>query len=351
MMILLAALSIFFILTVFGSLIRNDYWAFKILEYPRLQKLFLVFIVFGLWFYYWPIEQTFHKILIAGLGVCIIYLLYKILPYTSLSKKEMKTVASNNPDNEIKIFAANVLQDNKEYGRMLQQIRSCNPDLILLLETDEGWAEGVKELGNDYPYQLLKPINNTYGLLFYSRLKLENGSINFLVKNDIPSIDGILYLPSGQQVQFWGLHPEPPVPGENLYSTAKDKVLMKVALKVKECKIPCFVFGDLNDVAWSHTTELFRKTSQLLDPRRGRGFYSTFSAHHWFVRFPLDYIFCSEHFGLINMKRLPKNGSDHFATFSHLLFDPQLKKVQDAPVADRHEMKDAKEMAAQEVKE
>ena len=71
-------------------------------------------------------------------------------------------------------------------------------------------------------------------------------------------------------------HPEPPVPGENLYSTAKDKELMKVALKAKECKLPCIVFGDLNDVAWSHTTELFRKTSELLDPRRGRGFYSTF---------------------------------------------------------------------------
>jgi endonuclease/exonuclease/phosphatase (EEP) superfamily protein YafD len=126
---------------------------------------------------------------------------------------------------------------------------------------------------------------------------------------------------------------------------------MKVALKVKECNTPCIVFGDLNDVAWSHTTELFRKTSRLLDPRRGRGFYSTFSAHHWFIRFPLDYVFCSEHFGLINMKRLPKNGSDHFATFTHLLFQAGLKNVQEPPKADAEETKEAQAMASQPVVE
>lgn len=120
---------------------------------------------------------------------------------------------------------------------------------------------------------------------------------------------------------------------------------MKVALKAKECQLPCIVFGDLNDVAWSHTTELFRKTSELLDPRRGRGFYSTFSAHHWYIRYPLDYIFCSKEFSLISMQRLPKNGSDHFATLTHLALRPDLTKEQNPPKADKEVLEEAHELA------
>jgi endonuclease/exonuclease/phosphatase (EEP) superfamily protein YafD len=122
---------------------------------------------------------------------------------------------------------------------------------------------------------------------------------------------------------------------------------MKVALKVRENKLPCMVFGDLNDVAWSYTTTLFRKTSELLDPRRGRGFYSTFSAKSRFMRFPLDYIFCSKDFGLISMKRMPKNGSDHFAIVTELAYQPALQSQQHAPHADKDELVEAKETASQ----
>jgi endonuclease/exonuclease/phosphatase (EEP) superfamily protein YafD len=255
------------------------------------------------------------------------------------------------PENELTIYSANVLEENTEYERLLDQIKSSDPDIIFLLETNQAWANAMQPLKQDYPFFLEQPIENTYGLLFYSKFKLEDAKVNYLVKNDIPSIEAILVLPSGNRMKLWGVHPEPPVPGENLYSTAKDKELMKIALHARDCDLPCIVFGDLNDVAWSHTTELFRKTSELLDPRRGRGLYSTFSAHSHIMRFPLDYIFCSKHFALISMNRLPKNGSDHFAILTHLVYQPQSAKKNEQPHADKEELKEAKEIAAQPVKE
>jgi endonuclease/exonuclease/phosphatase (EEP) superfamily protein YafD len=349
MQIFLAVVSVLMILTVLLSLIKSDFWLYKVFEYPRLQKLALILIVTGCWIFFWPLKSLFYQVVFSTLILATVYLIYKVWPYTTFSKKEMKKVVSKDPSNELKIFAANVLQDNTQYGRMLQQIRGCNPDLIFLLETNPAWADAMKDLEKDYPYKLLAPLDNTYGLLFYSRLPLQQEKIQFLVKDHVPSIEARVVLPSGQQIQMWGLHPEPPLPGESLYSTAKDKELMKVALKVKDCRLPCIVFGDLNDVAWSHTTELFRKTSELLDPRRGRGFYSTFSAHSWFIRFPLDYIFCSREFGLIGMRRMPKNGSDHFATFTHLAFDKNIKPQQEAKKADAGELQEAKEKAGQPV--
>ena len=351
MIAVLSIVTILLVVAVLITLVHNDYWVFKVLEYPRLQKMVLVVIALGGWLFYWPQLNLFQQVLFYLLCASAVYLAYKIWPYTAIAPKEMKTVAAADDSTSLKIFAANVFQDNRDYQRMLQQISSTNPDIIFLLETDKGWADGVQELVKKYPNTLQKPIDNTYGLLFFSRLPIEGGKVNFLVKDDIPSIEATLILANGQKVKMWGLHPEPPVPGENLYATAKDKELMKVALQVADCPLPAIVFGDLNDVAWSHTTELFRKTSRLLDPRRGRGFYSTFSAHHWFVRFPLDYIFCSKEFGLVKMKRLPKNGSDHFATFTHLVFNENLKTKQQPPKPYKDELEEAKETAAQPLKE
>ena len=45
MITILAILTVFLILAVFIPLVHNDYWLFKVLEYPRLQKLVLVLLV------------------------------------------------------------------------------------------------------------------------------------------------------------------------------------------------------------------------------------------------------------------------------------------------------------------
>lgn len=345
MQIVLSILSLLMILSVVMSMVHKSYWVFRVLEYPRLQKLAIIIPLTVTWLYYQPFDHLATTLVFAGLCISIAYLVYKISPYTFLNRREMKKVK---PDqgNTIRVFAANVYQHNRCYDQMLAQIRKADPDIIFLLETDHGWERAVNDLSETHPYTLREALDNTYGLLFFSRYRMLHGKVVHLVKPDIPSIEAVIVLPSGQKVQLYGLHPEPPVPGENLYATAKDKELMKVALKVREHELPCIVFGDLNDVAWSHTTELFRKTSELLDPRRGRGFYSTFSAKSWFIRFPLDYIFCSEDFGLVRMYRMPKNGSDHFAVVTELCYRQALRKVQEPPKADQEELQEAKETAA-----
>ncbi len=351
MLVLLSILSIGLIAAAAITLVHNDYWVFKIFEYPRLQKLLVMVGCIAGWLLLLEEMEYHHYVILFLLIGFSIYYVAHIFPYTSFWPKEIKRCPPTSKKAGLKVFAANVLQDNRDYHRMLQQIKRTDPDIVFLLETDEGWAEAMQVLEEAYSYTLLEPLDNTYGLLFYSRLKMRHGRVVYRVKNTIPSIEAVVELPNGQPVQLWGLHPEPPVPGENMYATAKDKELMKVALLARKCKLPSVVFGDLNDVAWSHTTKLFRKTSGLLDPRIGRGFYSTFSAHHWWIRFPLDYIFCSSDFGLMNMRRLPPNGSDHFATFVHLIYEPSLEEQQSAPLATAEDISEAKELAQQPLQE
>ena len=114
-----------------------------------------------------------------------------------------------------------------------------------------------------------------------------------------------------------------------------------VGKEVAKIKEPVIVMGDLNDVAWSHTTTLFQKVSGLLDPRRGRGLFSTFDARNPVMRWPLDHVFHSKHFELLELDRLPGFGSDHFPVYIKLAITPEAALKQEEPQAAPEEKQDA----------
>lgn len=95
---------------------------------------------------------------------------------------------------------------------------------------------------------------------------------------------------------------------------------------------------------WSYTTKLFQRTSGLLDPRIGRGFFNTYSVFVPFFRYPLDHVFYSEHFKLVDLKKLPKFGSDHFPVCVELQYEPAAAQQQEVPQADASDQAEAQEM-------
>lgn len=324
-------------------LVRNDYWAFRVFEYPRLQKLFLTLLVFVLYISFFWKTDGYELFFILLLGANTAYLTYQIFPFTFLAKKVLLNKTKTDKPNQISIISSNVFQDNKNTSGCLSVINRYDPDLVLLLETDQFWFKGTESLKEKYPHQVLVPLENTYGMLLYSKLEFINPEVRYLVDEEIPSIKTKVKLPSGQIIQLFCLHPTPPVPGENLYSTERDKELLLVAKEVKKNPAPSIVIGDLNDVAWSYSTTLFTKISGMLDPRIGRGFYNTFHAQHRFLRFPLDHVFCTTDFKLNKMKRLENFSSDHFPIFISLQYEKLADLQQEEPVADQEDIALAEE--------
>lgn len=327
----------------FLPLIRNDYWIFRVFEYPRLQKLIINILLLLVFVANYQLAGPAEFIFTVALSINMIYLAWQVYPFTIISKKQLVNTEKLVSDKTISLFIGNIYQYNREAQKYLEFLQDLDPDVIMVVETDHWWAKQLQPLTNSHPYTLQVPLENTYGMLLYSKLELVDDEIKYLVEKDIPSVHAMIKLPSGDLIQFHGLHPTPPVPGENPRSTERDKEILIVAKQAKACKIPVIVAGDLNDVAWSYTTSLFSKISGLLDPRKGRGFFNTFHAKYPILRFPLDHVFCSVDFTLLAIKRLPTFGSDHFPMYIKLQYDPQGGKKQAEPKADAGDLETAKE--------
>lgn len=327
-------------------LVRNDYWIFRVFDYPRLQKLVLNIIAVTLWSYFFNGSASVFWSFVAALLVNIIYLFNLILPFTVIGKKQVYAVDKDLPEQSISIMIANVFEDNTNKKGCVAEVLKANPDVVVLLETNKLWEQQTIALQDTYPHSVKVPLENTYGLLLYSKLELIDPQVKYLVEEGIPSIHTQIRLLNRQIVQFYAVHPTPPVPGENVRSTERDKELLMVADLAKACKTPVIVAGDLNDVAWSYTTELFLKMSGLLDPRRGRGFFNSFNAHYPFMRFPLDHAFTSKHFKLKQIKRFNNFGSDHFPIYLSLQYEAEAATQQKSMKPDADDIEEAEEKKA-----
>lgn len=330
-------LAILLLIAVLVPLVKSDHWTVRILDYPRNQKLVLLLVAMA-----WAIAmhgraEVVDHTLLGALAVATVYVVWLVWPYSPLGKKMVRRVKPRSPEEVLRLLVCNVYQDNREYGRMAALIQVRDPDIVFLLETDAAWQQGIAAAVQHLEHRIEVPLDNTYGLLFYSRFPLKGEQVRYLIDKEIPSIVTDLVF-RGRTIRFYGLHPTPPVPQENPESTERDAEVLMIGREAKECPHPVIVFGDLNDVAWSHTTRLFLRISGLLDPRRGRGMFSTFHAKYPLLRWPLDHFFVSGHFRLAAMRVERNVGSDHFPIALNVV----LRKEDDtealeADTGDRHE--------------
>lgn len=327
---------------------RSDAWWVRGWDFPRLQVLTLIALV-AAGLVLLPDAgdagdgpSWLRALLLVALAGCACHQLWMMYPYLPIARKQVQqSRAGPAQPSSLRMLTANVLMSNRDAARLLAIVRDADPDVILMVETDARWQRQLGVLRQTHPYHVEQPQDNTYGMLLYSRLPLLDAQVEFLVQRDVPSIHAGVRLRSGVTVALHCLHPRPPFPTEDDSSTGRDAELLLVGKRIKQRDGPAVVMGDLNDVAWSRTNYLFQDISGLLDPRIGRGFFNTFHAKLPFLRFPLDHFFHSNDFRLIDFRRLPAFGSDHFPVFIALSFEPTAPAQQPQLHADRDEKQEA----------
>ena len=338
-----AAIAGIVILCTALPLLPHEAWWIRVFDFPRRQIALITLLTIPAYIGLAGFDAALDWFFVGALAVCTLYQIARIGIYTPLFPKQAQDAANGAEESCVGIVVANVLTPNRNAEALLRIVRACDPDVLLFVETDDWWEAQLDSLEATYPYTVKCPKDNLYGMHLYSRLELVEPKLRFLVQPDVPSIHTHVRLRSGECIEMHCMHPRPPAPAEAPSSTERDAELLLVAKNVAAAGQAAIVLGDLNDVAWSATTRLFQKISGMLDPRVGRGMFSTFHAKHPWLRWPLDHIFISPEFTVVSLSRLEYFGSDHFPMHARLCYTPRAAAVQAAPEPDAEDQAVAEE--------
>lgn len=279
-------------------------------DFPRQQYLALALVLLAAA----PFVADWTPIwlgVLAVLAATAFVQIALIAEFTPLARKQSSGFDPRRDDGDaFRLVAANVKMSNRQREAMRAELARADPDILVLMEVDDGWAETLSSLTGRYPHVVSRPQNNSYGMIVASKLELADIVVDCLLTADVPSVVTTVRTKAGRRFRLYAIHPEPPVPHRG--TTGRDGETALVALRARKETRPVVVTGDLNDVAWSKTTRRFRRLSRLLDPRIGRFVFSTFDARIPLLRWPLDHLFHSAEFRLAGMRRLAPCGSDHF---------------------------------------
>ncbi len=313
----------------------------RIWEFPRAQISALGLLgQAAMW--RWGTSGRADRALRAALAAALAYQAAKMVPYTRLYPRQVPDAGDVPDECCIRLFMANVLQDNRRADLVLQAVRDADPDVVCLVETDAWWTSALQPLVADYPHVMKHPLSNDYGMFLCSRLPITSSEVRFVVSEDVPSIRAVVQLRSGDEVVVYAVHPPPPLPESPSYG--RDAELVLTGRQIADEGKPAVVIGDLNDVAWSYTAKLFQRISHMVDPRIGRGMFSTFHSEHPLARYPLDHVFHSRDFTLKELRVLSYTGSDHFPIVAELAYTPERKAEAALPTASTDDLENAEEM-------
>ena len=301
-------LSILLILISILPFIKHQHWVFRTAEFIKIQLILLQLITIVGLFVFTKKNTLFWSVFTIQI-LLILYHSYLLLHYTKFYK--IKHKRAHHP-NKTKIISANIYQFNKHYNRFINLIEQQQPDIFVSMESNKDWEVALQKLEKQYPHTQKVTLENTYGMHLYSKIPFESVKTHFFVADDVPSIEAHFKTEDGKDFILFCVHPPPPSPTEEETSKERDGDLLSVAKLVKRTNKPTLVIGDFNSVAWSTISKLFRKNSELIDGRKGRGILASFHAKYWFLRAPLDLVFHSTTVFINELRVLKNIGSDHF---------------------------------------
>lgn len=314
---ILLVLAVIMLAAALVSLIHTNSGIVRMLDFVRepsiylaalLAILALIFAGSGRW--------LVIGVLLASAGIN----LYRMWPYSALASAEIPMPDDVDGMSCVRVLSLNVLQENDQHDRVARLIEREDPDLLLLMETDQAWIDALEPQLSRYGYRLEKPLDNTYGMAFATRLQVDRAEMVSNTDANTPTLYATMRTPDGARFEMIGLHPRPPRPKES--TKLRDEKIARAAARTPDHLGNVLAIGDFNDVPWSRTTQKLVKRGDYFDPRVGRGTFATFPENWALLGWPLDQLFVKNGVKVERFRILPNVGSDHLPLAADVCVNP-----------------------------
>jgi endonuclease/exonuclease/phosphatase (EEP) superfamily protein YafD len=258
----------------------------------------------------WSLWRKRRKI--AGVSLITLglnaWLIGSLLGQTSFS------VQSTISQESVRVASLNVLTSNQRHGEVLEYLRSCDADLIFLMEVDDVWSSAMEPLIATHPHHLVHPQSDNFGIALFSRLPLQELRVvhEFQMGPDIgpytkPSLTAHLQIGT-RELHFYGIHPVPPAGRIAWYS--RNNQLRAVAYQVAASKTPSLVMGDFNSTPWCEGMQSIREAGSLDFHSSSPPWQPTWRVTSVFA-IPIDHTLSTSSLIITRRQIGPDVGSDH----------------------------------------
>ena len=209
----------------------------------------------------------------------------------------------------LRVALVNINAANRNPEPLFAFLKKSDPDFIIIEEITPAWAGMMTNLAKAYPFSVVQPRDDCFGIGLYSRIPFFNGTIIDTGPVGVPSVRAAIVTHLGKFVLL-ATHPVPPKNSE--HSRWRNEHLQELAGIVRQSKWPVLVVGDLNTSPWSTHFHRLLHDAGLADSMRGYGIQASWPTDFAPLRIPIDHALHTAGFRIADRRLGPDIGSDHF---------------------------------------
>jgi len=210
----------------------------------------------------------------------------------------------------LKLALMNVYRRNRKHEAFLRCIERHQPDVVVVQEVTDSWAQALEALSQEYPFFEVLPREDGSGIAFHSRFPFERLPLALPEGDARPGILARVHT-QGMSVSILSIHPRAPILRGHF--ELRNNVLSAAATCLQELPDPKICIGDLNTSPWSPFFQDFAEKTNLENVREGFGLlpsWPTFMGFGWLM-IPIDHCLVSSDMRVVKAQTGERIGSDH----------------------------------------